>query len=298
MGSETSSYGVSKRESHDSSAYYLRKINISEGFPSVEPKPDQPFPKQLTNTILNDSCIGMGQESTVPENSVHLMITSPPYGVGKDYDDDLDLNEFLEMLYLAWLNTYSLLVDGGRACINVANIGRKPYIPLHACIIQQMLQIGFRMRGEIIWDKGSSAGSSTAWGSWKSASNPTLRDQHEYILIFSKASFARDKSVSTISKDSFLDNTRSVWQMNTESAKKIGHPAPFPIELPHRLIDLYSFENDVVYDPFMGSGTTAVAAVRTGRRYFGYEVNPEYHSLSEKRIMHAEMSMYQQSLLP
>ncbi len=179
-----------------------------------------------------------------------------------------------------------MLVSGGRACINVANLGRKPYLPLHAFLIQDLLDLGFQMRGEVIWNKGSSASGSTAWGSWRSASNPVLRDVHEYILIFSKENFSRKPAgrSSTITRDDFLEWTRSVWDFPAVSASKVGHPAPFPEELPRRLIDLYSFRGDAVLDPFCGSGTTCVAARRAGRRFVGYEVVPEYVRLAEDRL--------------
>ena len=169
----------------------------------------------------------------------------------------------------------------------MANLGRKPYLPLSAFIVEAMLDIGFLMRGEIIWDKGSSAGVSTAWGSWLSAKNPTLRDTHEYILIFSKQTFDRPNPFgrkSTITREEFLEFTKSVWRFPAESAQKVGHPAPFPVELPYRLIQLYTFEGEVVLDPFMGSGTTAIAALMTGRHFVGYEVEEEYVQLAERRI--------------
>jgi site-specific DNA-methyltransferase (adenine-specific) len=170
--------------------------------------------------------------------------------------------------------------------VNVANVGRKPYIPLHAFLAQDMTELGFAMRGEIIWNKGSSAGPSTAWGSWKSASNPTLRDVHEYILVFSKGDYSRNGSSgkSTITRDDFLELTKSVWSFSAESAKRVNHPAPFPVELPRRLIELYSFEQDIVLDPFAGSGTTCVAAMQCGRRYIGYEKNGVYARRAERRI--------------
>jgi DNA modification methylase len=115
------------------------------------------------------------------------MMTSPPYNVDKEYDEDFTLEEYLEFLKRVWREVYRVLVQGGRACINIANLGRKPYIPLHAFIVNDMLDLGFLMRGEIILDKASSASPSTAWGSWLSAANPTLRDIHEYILVFLKA---------------------------------------------------------------------------------------------------------------
>ena len=137
---------------------------------------------------------------------------------------------------------------------------------------------------EIIWDKAASAGGSCAWGSWMSASNPSLRDVHEYILVFSKGDLKRPKGEDTIGRDDFLEWTKSIWRMGTESAKKVHHPAPFPVELPHRLINLYSFKGDVVLDPFMGSGTTAIAALKNGRHYVGYDTDPEYVAIAGKRI--------------
>lgn len=223
----------------------------------------------------------------IPDDSIHLMITSPPYNVGKEYDDDLTLDEYLALLTKVFSEVQKKLVTGGRACINIANIGRKPYIPLHAMIIEIMLDLGFLMRGEIIWDKSASGGGSCAWGSWMSASNPVLRDYHEYILVFSKDSYAKSKAQDkrdTIERDDFIEWTRSVWTFPAVNAKKIGHPAPFPVELPHRLINLYSYEGDVVLDPFCGSGTTAIAAVRNNRNYICYDINQDYIDLSKNRI--------------
>lgn len=149
-----------------------------------------------------------------------------------------------------------------------------------------MLELGFLMRGEIIWDKSSSAGSSTAWGSWQSASNPTLRDIHEYILIFSKDSFSRVRygKEDTISKEEFLEFTKSIWNFPTVSAKKIGHPAPFPEELPRRLMHLYTFKGDIVLDPFIGSGQTGIAAFKLNRYFIGYDTNKTYCELATKRV--------------
>ncbi len=235
------------------------------------------------DTIHHQSSEQMNQ---LPDESIHLMITSPPYNVQKDYDDNLSLPEYLELLRRVFQETYRVLVPGGRACVNVANLGRKPYIPLHTMIITEMLELGFLMRGEIIWNKAASASPSTAWGSWLSASNPVLRDVHEYILVFSKQNFslAKNEKESTIEKDEFLDWTKSVWTFPTVSAKKIGHPAPFPEELPRRLIELYSFLGDVVLDPFCGSGTTCVSARRLGRQYVGYELFEEYIHIANQRL--------------
>lgn len=143
------------------------------------------------------------------------------------------------------------------------------------------------MRGEIIWNKGNNVSQSTAWGSWRSPSNPTLRDVHEYILIFSKGTFARknpNKRRVTISRDEFLDFTKSVWTFSAVSARSIGHPAPFPLKMPRRLIQLYTYKNEVVLDPFIGSGQTAIAAIETIRDYIGYENCKKYLKVAERRI--------------
>jgi site-specific DNA-methyltransferase (adenine-specific) len=170
--------------------------------------------------------------------------------------------------------------------VNIANLGRRPYVPLHTFIIQDWLALGALMRGEIIWNKAASSSGSTAWGSWTSAANPTLRDVHEYILVFSKGRFGRPAKgrTNSISKEEFLEFTKSVWTFPAEKARAVGHPAPFPVELPYRLIQLYTFEGDVVLDPFLGSGQTAIAARRTKRHFVGYEISEEYAQLAERRI--------------
>jgi modification methylase len=233
----------------------------------------------------------------LPDRSVHLMVTSPPYNVGKQYDEDLTLAEYRSFLTHVWGEVKRVLVPGGRACVNVANLGRKPYIPLHAHIIDDMMGLGFLMRGEIIWNKAASGSPSTAWGSWRSAKNPTLRDVHEYILVFSKGAWGRDgrDRQSTIGRDEFLELTKSVWTFQAEPARKVGHPAPFPVELPRRLIELYTFAGDVVLDPFMGSGQTAIAALRSGRRYVGYDTDAGYVRLAEARVAKAREALEQAS---
>ncbi len=211
----------------------------------------------------------------------------------------MSLDEYRDFLTSIWKEVYRVLVPGGRVCVNIANLGRKPYIPLHTFIIQDLLNIGFLMRGEVIWDKGATASSSIAWGTYLSAKNPVLRDSHEYILIFSKDTFtrgAKDNMKSTFSKDEFIEFTKSVWSFNAESATKIGHPAPFPVELPARCIKLYTFEEEVVLDPFIGSGTTAVSAIDLNRHYVGYEVDGEYVKIAEKRIKQAIGRKNQQTL--
>ena len=284
-GTKTSSFGTTSRISHDSSQYYNSKLY--SGFPgdnTSPPVPDNSFPPEYINSMQLGNSESM---KDIPDNSVHLMVTSPPYNVTKEYDEDLSFEQYLLLLRNVFSETYRVLVYGGRACINIANLGRKPYIPLSDYLSQMMIDIGFLMRGEIIWYKGAGAGVSMAWGSWQSASNPVLRDTHEYILVFSKGSFSRKKvdgKENTIAKDQFMEWTKSVWNFNPESAKKVGHPAPFPIELPYRLIQLYSYKDDIILDPFMGSGSTAIAALKSGRNYFGYDIEAEYIKLAESRI--------------
>ncbi|HEY5981874.1 MAG TPA: site-specific DNA-methyltransferase [Anaerolineales bacterium] len=281
---KTSSFGSPGRIAHDASAFYAGRLYDDQPQAEELPYLENPLPPQTVDRIFNVSAESM---SELPDSSIHLMVTSPPYNVGKDYDADLSLDEYLAFLKRVWREVLRVLVPGGRACINVANLGRKPYIPLHAYMVRDLLELNFLMRGEIIWDKGASSSASTAWGSWQSASNPTLRDGHEYILVFSKGNFRRDRlegRKDTITKDEFLQFTKSVWAFPAESARKIGHPAPFPLELPYRLIQLYTFEGEIVLDPFMGSGQTALAAIKSHRHFVGYETNRDYVGLAEERI--------------
>lgn len=282
-GTKTSSFGSPGRINHDSTSFYSSRLY--EGLPKEEQTEyvENSISLEFINKIF---CKSSELMEELPDNSVHLMVTSPPYNVGKEYDENLTLSEYREFLIKVWGEVKRVLVPGGRMCINIANLGRKPYIPLHAFIIEDLLELGFLMRGEIIWNKAASGSPSTAWGSWLSAKNPTLRDIHEYILVFSKGTFSREDlgRRSTITRDEFLEFTKSVWTFPAEPATKVGHPAPFPVELPYRLIQLYTFEGEIVLDPFMGSGQTAIASLKSKRKYVGYEINEDYVKLAEKRI--------------
>jgi len=278
-------FGVSQRVSYDSSDFYSRKIFSGK----VGPKEDTA--ESESNAVPPDvldrvHCADSRRMHQIPDSSIHLMVTSPPYNVGKEYDKDLSIGQYRNLLKCVFRETRRVLVSGGRACINVANLGRKPYIPLHALIIEEMTNLGFLMRGEIIWDKSASAGVSTAWGSWQSAANPILRDVHEYILVFSKDTFQRRKvnNKSTVTKQEFLEYTKSIWKFPAESARKVAHPAPFPVELPYRLIQLYTFEGDTVLDPFSGSGSTCIAALMSKRHYTGFDISRRYVQISRRRI--------------
>ncbi|RDU59291.1 site-specific DNA-methyltransferase [Helicobacter sp. MIT 14-3879] len=292
---QTSSFGVSARIGHNSSKFYNSKLY--KDFRTIKQKTqdEQEILPQNLNKIFCHSSENMYE---LPDNSVHLMLTSPPYNVSKDYDDNLSLDEYLQLLKNVFNETYRVLVSGGRACINIANVGRKPYIPLTMYVNQMMLELGFLMRGEIIWDKSASSGVSLAWGSFRSASNPVLRDTHEYILVFSKGGFKREKKKAkaikkdSISKEDFMEWSKSIWHFPAVSAKKIGHPAPFPLELPKRLIEFYSFEEDIILDPFIGSGTSALAALELKRNFIGYELNKDYINLANSRINEAQNVLF------
>ena len=283
----TSSFGVSKREGHDSSAYYSSKM-YDDLVSHREVGGPQELPEELKDVIIN----GDSRNLPLPDNCVHLVVTSPPYNASKAYDDDLTLTDYLNLLHDVFKECYRVLTPGGRMVVNVANLGRKPYIPLSSHVNLIMHEIGFMHRGEVIWDKSASAGSSCAWGSFQSASNPCLRDIHEYMLMFSKGDYKlpRTKSersegrIDTISKDDFIKQTKSIWSFSTESARRVNHPAPFPVELPNRCIEMFTFLGDVVLDPFLGSGTTAVAAKQLGRIYVGCDISEEYCSISERRL--------------
>lgn len=281
MATKTRKFGSSSRESHDAGAYYARRMSggkAGEAGGAAVPAVESAF----RNRIVNRSSESM---SELPDNSVALMITSPPYNVGKEYDNDLTLEDYLQLLRSVFRETHRVLEPGGRACINLANVGRRPYISLTTHVAGLMNGLGFFQRGEIIWKKASGANGSCAWGSFRSAYNPTLRDIHEYILVYSKGQFERARrGESTIPKEEFMRDTLSIWEIPPESARKTGHPAPFPVELPKRLINLLSFKGDLILDPFAGSGSTCVAARDLGRDYVGYDIDRGYCDLALRRL--------------
>jgi DNA modification methylase len=280
----TSNFGAPGHVSHDSTQFYASRLYKGAPAGRKIDYVENPIPSRHVNRVHCKSSEAMHE---LPDNSIHLMVTSPPYNVGKQYDADLSLDEYLALLGRVFKETHRVLVPGGRACINVANLGRKPYLPLHSYVTGIMSDAGFLMRGEIIWDKAGSASPSTAWGSYMKAGNPVLRDVHEYILVFCKGTFGRpnpQKRPSTISRTEFLELTKSVWRFPAERAKRIGHPAPFPVELPYRLIQLYTFEGETVLDPFAGSGSTCIAARMASREYVGYDIDRGYCRLARQRL--------------
>jgi site-specific DNA-methyltransferase (adenine-specific) len=267
---------------------------------------------QVDTAILDEACfVGDSRNmASIPANSVALVVTSPPYFVGKDYEIAVtgDPNtrasagaiptsylDYLDMLREVFAECVRVLEPGGRIAVNVANLGRKPYRSLSADVISILQDdLGLLLRGEIIWQKAEGATGSVAWGSYRSAANPVLRDLTERVVVASKGRFdrAQPKSraandlphESTLSADDFMEATLDVWRIDPEKARRVQHPAPFPIELPRRLIDLYTYRNDVVLDPFLGSGTTVVAAERTERRGIGFDLDPAYVKIARRRL--------------
>jgi DNA modification methylase len=294
VATRTQPFGTGKRESHDASDFYAR-------FGAPELSDDDSLERCRVPDRL--FCGDARAMTDVDDRSVALVVTSPPYYAGKEYEQALGEGhipasyvEFLVMLRDVFAECRRVLEPGGRLAVNVANLGRKPYRSLSADVIRILQDdLGLLLRGEILWRKAKGATGSIAVGSYLSAANPVLRDVTERIVVASNGRF--DRAVprkererrglpfeNTITKDVFFASTLDVWEIRPEHARRIGHPAPFPVELPERLIHLYTYQGDVVLDPFMGSGSTAVAAVRTGRHYVGYDTDPQYVTLAEERI--------------
>ena len=239
----------------------------------------------------------------VATGSVALVVTSPPYFAGKQYEEELERDgvpgsylEYLELLTDVFAECTRTLEPGGRIAVNVANLGRKPYRSLSADVIRILQdRLGLLLRGELIWQKGEGATGSCAWGSFRAATNPVLRDLTERVVIASKGRFSRVRtpaqrqaeglpSESTLGAEDFMALTLDVWPIPAERAHRVGHPAPFPVELPAQLIRLYTFLDDLVLDPFMGSGSSLVAAAQLGRRYVGYDLDPAYVAIARRRV--------------
>jgi DNA modification methylase len=279
----TAAFGSSRRESHDASGFYRRFVP-----PETSDDETVNLNKRLDVVYKRDA----RDMAAVESNSVALVVTSPPYFAGKEYEESLGQNgvpgtyfEYLELLRDVFAECKRVLEPGGRIAVNVANLGRRPYRSLAGDVTEVLQGLGLLLRGEVVWWKGRAAGGSCAWGTFQRPSNPVLRDITERIVIASKGRFDRAvrpdqrlerglPSTATISRDEFLEATTDLWEMAPESATRVGHPAPFPVELPGRLIDLYTYEGDVVLDPFIGSG----------RHYIGYDTDAGYVARSKQRI--------------
>ena len=292
----TSNFGVGRREGHDATGFYerFRSPELTTEDTVLPPEPvAEPF-----------VCGDARNMDTIADGSVALVVTSPPYFAGKQYEEELERDgipssylEYLEMLTEVFAECARKLEPGGRIAVNVANLGRKPYRSLSADVIRILEHdLGLLLRGELVWQKGEGASGSCAWGSWRSPANPVLRDLTERVIVASKGRFDRARTakqraaqglphVTTLLPEDFLALTLDVWSIPPESARRVGHPAPFPVELPEQLIRLYTYADDLVLDPFMGSGSTLVAAARLGRRYVGYDLDPSYVDMARQRVI-------------
>ena len=293
----TSNFGVGRREGHNASAFYSRfpVPKISKDSEVIRPA--------CRDRLWAGDARDMDRHGEVADSSVALVVTSPPYYAGKEYEEAVGEGhipssyiDFLNMLTEVFAECRSKLEPGGRIAVNVANLGRRPYRSLSADVIDILQnRLKLLLRGEIIWQKARGAGGSCAWGTFQQPGNPVLRDLTERVVIASKGRFDRARraadradedlpSMGSAFADEYMEATTDIWEIRPASATRIGHPAPFPVELPQRLIDLYTYRGDLILDPFMGAGTTAVAAVRTGRHYVGFDTDRDYIALAEERI--------------
>ena len=291
----TSNFGVGGRESHDATPFYDRFRP-----PELSDDHDVPVPRPVKEPFV---CGDARHMDGIEDGSVALVVTSPPYFAGKQYEEELEREgvpssylEYLELLTDVFRECARKLEPGGRMAINVANLGRKPYRSLSADVIRILEHdLGLLLRGELIWQKAEGASGSCAWGSFRSAANPVLRDVSERVIVASKGRFDRARTVrqraaeglpheSTLMTEDFMALTLDVWPVPPESARRVSHPAPFPVELPEKLIWLYTFKEDLVLDPFMGSGSALVAAAQAGRRYVGYDMDPNYVQIARRRV--------------
>lgn len=238
-------------------------------------------------TLIHDDMLAT---QYVEDNSVNLVVTSPPYNVDIQYNshkDDISYAEYLECSKKWMARCYEWLKAEGRFCLNIPldkNKGGQQSVGADLTTIAK--QVGFQYHSTIIWNEGNIS-RRTAWGSWKSASAPFVIAPVELIVVLYKNKWKKTggSRVSDITRKEFMEWTNGMWTFNGESKKKIGHPAPFPIELPRRCIKLFSYVDDVVLDPFCGSGTTVIAAVNHNRKGIGIDVDKKYCELARKRIL-------------
>lgn len=250
--------------------------------------------------MINEVICGDAEEvlKQIPDRTIHLIITSPPYNTGMDYtdhDDEQPYKQYLEKMRKVLEQCYRVLVGGGRICINLPSIimqhtkSRSAYLTID--YILMMREIGFLDREWIVWLKSESLtpwGKSTSWGSWLSPSNPALRDVCEYVIVMHKETPKLDGEETDLQRDEFLNWTNNAWIVYPTTPMRNLHPAPFPFELPHRLIKLYSFVGQTVLDPFCGVGTTCIVAKRLKRNYIGIDISKRYCELAKRFLSQKE----------
>jgi len=242
--------------------------------------------ENLRLSIFNEDFL---KTESIENNSIDLIVTSPPYNVDIKYnshDDKMDYDDYLKFSREWIKKAYDLAKSSGRFCLNIPldkNKGGQQSVYADLTTIGK--EIGWKYHSTIIWNE-QNISRRTAWGSWMSASAPYVIAPVEVIVILYKEQWKKKENnrVSDITRDEFLEWTNGVWNFSGESKKRIGHPAPFPVELPKRCIKLFSYVDDVVLDPFLGSGTTALACQVLGRKCIGIEISKDYFEIAEKRL--------------
>lgn len=246
----------------------------------------QPLFTYKNQGIINDNFL---KEDLLEANSIDLIVTSPPYNVDIHYNsnnDSLDYSEYLEFTSKWIKNCYRLAKEDGRFCLNIPlDKNKNGHQSIYADITGIAKKVGWKYFTTIVWNEGNIS-RRTAWGSFMSASAPYIIAPVEMIVVFYKEEWRKiNRGKSDISKIDFMNWTNGIWSFNGESKKKIGHPAPFPVELPKRCIKLFTYVEDTVLDPFLGSGTTLVAAQSANRKGIGVDIDKEYCILAKNRLI-------------
>jgi len=268
--------------------FYVKKVIIQgkviSTFRNLEEK-EKRDEKFKFNQFLCGDVLDMMKK--IPDSSIHFAVTSPPYNVGKDYDnhnDKMKHQDYLDWLYKVWEETKRVLVPGGRFAINIAPTGIRDFVAIHHDYIEQMKKLGMKFRTEILWYKQTML-KRTAWGSFKSPANPHIVPSWEYVLIFTKDQdrLDGDPKMADITKEEFMQFSDGFWKIKPETQRK-GHPAPFPEDLIYRLMKFYSYKGNNVLDMFGGTGTVAVIAERTGRNFVHIDISPQYCKVASDRL--------------
>jgi len=246
--------------------------------------------------IINDEFIS---SDAIPASSIDLIVTSPPYNVDIKYnshDDQISYEEYLEFSKQWIAKCYKLANDTGRFCLNIPlDKNKNGQQSVGADLTTIAKKVGWKYHSTIIWNEGNIS-RRTAWGSWMSASAPYVIAPVELIVVLYKKEWKKTNGsrLNDIIKEEFMEWTNGVWTFNGESKKRIGHPAPFPRELPRRCIKLFSYVGDAVLDPFMGSGTTLIEACLNNRKGIGVDVDQKYCELAEKRLGEFTTALFSQ----
>lgn len=228
--------------------------------------------------------------NSIKENSIDLIVTSPPYNLDIKYnshDDKMPYNNYLSFTREWLAQCYKFIKDDGRFCLNIPlDKNKGGHQSVCADITTIAKQVGFKYHSTIIWNE-QNISRRTAWGSWLSASAPYVIAPVEVIIVLYKMEWKKARGIqkSDITKKEFMEWTNGLWNFRGESKKKVGHPAPFPVELPKRCIKLFSFVGDSVLDPFLGSGSTLLACLETGREGKGVDIDKKYCELAKRRLL-------------